>query len=227
MIIQIAFYCWAGVSLLLLFPLFRFSAHPQRMRLQYLVGIAAWLTYVYILSRTGVLNDFGLPPRLPFLVILPTLLFALYVTGRAGFGSMIQDCPIYLPVMLQTARIGVELLIYAGYTQGVFGKINTFEGLNMDILSGISAIPVAIMLLKNRISKRGLLIWNLATLSVLALTIFSFLQFYIRDNHLLTEENKKLIEWPYLFLPALYLPIALFLHVFSIRQCTASKGTPS
>ena len=131
---------------------------------------------------------------------------------------MLHKTPLYYPIFLQSFRIGVELLIYFTFLEGVFPKRVTFEGLNFDIVVGLSAIGIGWAVYKGKIGRKGVLVWNIVSLCVLALTVFSFNWSYYFNRNELSEAAMKFIEFPYLLLAACLLPIAIFLHVFSIRQ---------
>lgn len=177
-----------------------------------------WFVYVTALSTTGVLDDFSLPPRAGLLIVLPAIVSIVVVTGRPSFQPLLRNIPCYLPIFLQSFRIIVELLIYGAYQNGVFPQRATFEGINFDILVGISALPMGWLVFKKMIAPRGILIWNVVSLMVLTVTAFSFIYTYYLTDYLTTGGTLDFVHFPYILLASVLLPTAIFLHVFSIRQ---------
>ena len=96
------------------------------------------------------------------MIVGPVLIGILLLSGIKSFQPLLQKTGLHLPVFLQSFRIIVELLIYGAFLEGVFPQRATFEGLNFDILVGISAPVIGWLILKKRIGfKKGLLIWNI------------------------------------------------------------------
>ena len=101
----------------------------------------------------------------------------------------------------------------------------TFEGINFDILSGITAPFIAYLGYHRKVlSKTVLLIWNLICLGLLVNIAFHgilsvpspFQRFGFE------QPNIGLTYFPYVFLPGLIVPTVLFAHLSSIRQLLKS-----
>lgn len=218
--VQFGFYAWTGVALSMLVAVLKNSAQPWQTLKYYLLFIVLWLAYIIALVFTGVLNDFGLPPRLPLLVVIPAVLMGIILSGRASFKYILLHTPLHLPVLLQSFRIIVELLIYGAFREGVLPQRTTFEGLNYDIVVGISALGMGGALYAGKLNTKFLLFWNIISLSILSLTVYSFVSSFYGTVEGWTR-NSDFIEFPYILLPAVLLPIAIFLHIFSIRQAVS------
>src|SRR5690606_21039044 len=94
---------------------------PSRLLItSYFMIRLIWLAYLIVISRAGVLQDFGLPPRIPLLMVIPAVVAGIVFTGRPSFRSALEKAPLHLPVFLTSFRILVELLIYGAYRIGVF-----------------------------------------------------------------------------------------------------------
>jgi len=216
--VQIGFYAWAATALAMLLLILRNNPHPQRIIGRYLLICLAWLSYITVITNTGVLNDFGLPPRVPLLIVFPAIAGILFIANRRSFQTVLQNTPLHLPVLLQSFRVVVELLIYGAFLQGVFPKRATFEGINFDILVGLSSLIVGILVQRKKISLNWLLAWNIASLIILSITVYSFIGTLYFTNYLLLNGSKGFIQFPFVLLSSVLLPVAIFLHVFSIRQ---------
>lgn len=218
MMVAIGFYVWPIVALLMLIYLLKNGLNPQKTIRSYLIICIFWLGYLMIIEQSGVLENFGFPPRIPLLIVVPILIIILVLTGSGAFQPILKQTSLHLPVFLQSFRIVVELLIYGAFLEGIFPQRATFEGLNYDILVGISAPIIGFLILRKRIGLGGLLLWNIAAILILSLTVYSFIYSYYFTDYLLKNESIEFVEFPYLLLASILLPVAVFLHVFSIRQ---------
>ena len=180
--------------------------------------VVLWLAYVSVVYESGLARDFSLPPRVPLLIILPAFVLIIWGTGRPRFRPFISGTPPHVFVYIQAFRVLVEVLIYGAFLIKVFPRRTTFEGLNFDILVGISALFVGWAVQKGRMGRRGILIWNIAALAVLSLTGFSFITAYFFLEFPAGVDQLAFTRLPYWLLPAVLLPCAVFYHVLSIRQ---------
>ncbi len=218
MIVQIGFYVLSALVFLMIFALFKYADNPRRLSARYMIAGWVWLIYLVFLSRSGVLEDFGLPPRIPLLLAIPAVVAGIVFTGTRSFKNVLERMPLHVPVFLTSFRILVELLIYGAYRNGVFPQRVTFEGLNFDIVVGVSALVVGVLLLNKKFSLQSLLLWNIASLLVLAFTVYSFISSYYFGEYVDSVMKTEFVHFPYLLLASVLLPMAAFLHVISIRQ---------
>jgi hypothetical protein len=181
-------------------------------------GFVAWFLYLSSLSNNGFLNDFTLPPKLPLFVVIPILLVVVWYSKRPYVLKTIKPVPVERFIYIQAFRILVELLIWGAFLQGIFPEIVTFNGMNFDIWVGVSALVVGYLAQKNKISKTLLIAWNVLGMLVLAFTIFQFINYYFLSDYAADVQSERFTKLPYLFLPAVFVPIAVFYHLLSIRQ---------
>lgn len=95
----------------------------------------------------------------------------------------------------------------------------TFEGQNFDILSGITAPVIYFLAFRNRRVNRPLLIaWNIAALLLLAnIVTIAVLAFPSPIQQIAFDQpNRAVMYFPYVWLPAVVVPIVLFSHVASL-----------
>ncbi len=193
------------------------------MTIRYLSFLFAWIAYITLLDYSGVLASLALPPRIGMFIIIPIVVIIILASRSNSFQPVLAQTPLVLPVFLQSFRIVVELLIYRAFLAGILPQRATFEGLNFDIIVGLSAPLIAFLVWKKKISHRGLLSWNILALMVLGLTVYSFIHTFYFTDYGLKMESFELMRMPFLLLPAVLLPMAVFLHVFSIRQILLDK----
>ena len=215
--VEISFYLLSFIAATMLLLLFR-SYTISKVAVWLSAGLLCWVLYLILLNQTGALRNFELPPRIPLMVVIPATLLIILIVNRKFMKKALETIPLYLPIALQSFRIFVELLIYATYQKGIFPQRATFEGLNFDILVGISAIFISIAAFKGFIKNRGMLIWNLTSMCILLLTVYSFISTYYFSDFSSSGIGYQFVEFPYLLLASVLLPTAVFLHVFSIKQ---------
>lgn len=223
MVVLFGFYALSAIAFLMCIALLRYALDSRRLITTYLLGGLVWLMYVIVISHAGILEDFSPPPRIPLLIVIPAILAGIVFTGRPSFRSALNRAPLYLPVFLTSFRVLVELLIYGAYRLDLFPQRVTFEGLNYDILVGLSALPVGYLLLKQKLSPRAVLIWNIASLLILSVTVYAFVSTYYFSDYIALTGNTQFVRFPYLMLAAVMLPVAVWLHVFSIRQAVSRR----
>ncbi|MBL6449387.1 hypothetical protein JMN32_23955 [Fulvivirga sp. 29W222] len=200
------------------FYILRRSDERKRLIRNYVLGFLTWLIYLLALSNTGVLSDFSLPPRVPLLIIIPSIIISVFFSGSSLFKEAMARVPVTFVVYIQTFRILVEGLIYGAFLNGVFPKSVTFEGTNFDILVGVSALLVGFLGQRNILGRKGLLIWNILSVCILILTGYSFISTYYFSDLADTFQALQFVQVPYLLLPGVLLPVAIFYHTVSIRQ---------
>lgn len=227
--VQSGFYALAVIALAMVFYLLHYGRQRKTLVLLYAIVFTAWIVYVVIIARTGLLADFSLPPRLPLLIVIPAIVGCIFLTGRSNFREVLNQTPLYVPVYFQSFRILVELLIYGAFLQGVFPERATFSGINYDILVGASAPIMGLLVQSKKISYTGLLVWNGIAMSILSVTVYAFISTYYFTDYVTQAGNTDFTKLPYLLLASVLLPVAVFLHIFSLRQILMARrqaGTP-
>jgi hypothetical protein len=166
------------------------------------------------------------PPRIP-LIILPAILFLLWLfvskTGKAALNEMDMAKTTYV----HSIRIPVELGILALFNFGFMPESMTFEGHNFDILSGLSAPFVAYFGYTKKYLKRSfIIIWNTVCLGLLiqvvvtgilsAPTILQQIDF--------DQPNVAVLYFPFIWLPAVIVPIVMIGHLAALRRLLKSEN---
>ena len=182
--------------------------------------IIVWICYISALSVTGFFTVAALPPRIPIFLVLPAFLFMAYFFASGRFKSIIVATPVHWLINLQAFRIIVELLIWGLFLKGILPGAATFEGYNFDILIGLTAPLIAYFYVQKQLpGKSVLILWNLAGLATLAIVVFILIShayfpgiWHYRNDIL----GSGLGIFPYTFLAGFFMPLAVFLHVFTI-----------
>ncbi len=191
-------------------------------------AIVAWLAVLAALASSGLLARFDLRPPPMFLVLGGALALFTFVGRRPEAGALLDAAPRAWPVAMQTMRVPIELMLYSLFAAGRLPIHLTFEGRNFDVLVGLSAPLVAYLVHTRRAGSRVLLVWNVASLALLANIVGMAITTMPGPLHLpwAGVENTVVAELPFVFLPGFLVPLALFGHVASLRQLArGERGT--
>ncbi len=107
------------------------------------LGLIGWLALTGSLAIQGFFADWSrLPPRLLPAVLVPMIGGLLLLTYSRQTRALLAATPLEWPIYLQSFRILMEIILWLLYVQHRAPAIMTFEGRNVDILVGLTAIPV-------------------------------------------------------------------------------------
>lgn len=185
------------------------------------VFVLVWLFAISIMAMSEVFIDFAaVPPRF-LMVILPPLLVLIVLFSVKSSRDYIIQMPITTLTYIHIVRVPVEIVLWwlAGFA--VIPELMTFEGINYDILIGISAPFVAIFMVGLRSkSEMAAVIWNVAGIILLLnIVIHALLSAPLPFQTLAFDQpNIAVFYFPYVLLPGFIVPAVLFSHVASILK---------
>jgi hypothetical protein len=193
----------------------------KRFKIKTALTLIIWLTYVSLISLSGIFTIAALPPRIPLLLVLPAFVFFIYFFASRQFKAFIAHTPASWPVYFQSFRIIVELLIWGAFLNGILPKEASFEGYNFDIAIGITAPFIGYFIVAKGGSKNtgALLAWNFIGLITLVIVVFILMsRSYFYCSFGLSESilARGLGVFPYTFLAGFFMPLAVFMHIYSI-----------
>lgn len=199
----------------------------QRFKTTVALMLTLWLVYVSLLSLAGVFTVGGLPPRIPLLLILPAFAFMTYFFRSQETKDLIAATPASWLVYAQSFRVVVELMLHGLFLEGVLPKAGTYEGYNYEIVIGISAIAVGYLGYTRRVLPRiALIIWNGAGLATLAIIVFIMISHAYFPGIYSNPEKLNIADFgsfPYTLLAGFLMPLAVFMHVFSLKKLANEK----
>ena len=179
-------------------------------------ALAGWLTVTGGLAASGVLRLDGGPPRV---LLLPIIAIAAAGTAlRSSTGRLlVAAAPRGAVVALQSFRVAVELVLWRLYVAGAIPIQMTFEGRNLDIVVGLTAVPIA---LAARRYKRLALAWHVAGLLLLVNIVAIAIMSTPGPLQVFTAEpaNRIIGTFPFVWLPAVLVPVAALGHLVGLRQ---------
>lgn len=165
-------------------------------------------------------NTIAIPPRFIFL-LFPAFIIITILFLTIGGKKFIDNLKLKHLLLLHTIRIPVEITLYYLFVAKTIPQIMTFEGRNFDIIAGLTA-PVIFYFgfIKNKISDRLLIVWNVLSLilliNIIVIALLSAntpLQQFAFD-----QPNIALGHFPFNWLPSIIVPLVLFSHLTILRQ---------
>ena len=185
------------------------------------VGLAIWLGVLAVLAGQGYFLDFqSMPPRLTLAGLLP-LAAGLLMLPTHGTRHFLAVTPPERLIYLQSFRIVMEIILWALAVQGRAPKLMTFEGRNIDILVGLTAIPIGWMVVERRAWPVWVAAaWNVVGILILAnVVIHAQLALPTPFRAFVTEPSTAfLATFPYIWLVGFLVPFAFWLHAGSLVQ---------
>jgi hypothetical protein len=198
-----------------------------------LAGLLLWITYAGLLGYLGVLKNMTThPPGIVFLVA-PVLLFLLVflvfvVLSNAG-ARVALAFPLWILLGAQSFRIGVELFLHQLWIDGLVPKILTFEGANVDIYVAASAALIAWLSTRGRWGLGIALAWNVLGLLAITNVVTRAVLTAPGPLNLIHAEVPNLLlgTFPFLFIPGLFVPLGVVLHLLALRAIVSRLRSPS
>lgn len=209
---------------------------PRAYKKSALAGLIVWIAYTGMLGYAGVLANTALTPPGLFYLLAPSAMFVMFMgASRTGL-TLALSVPLWLLAVIESFRVVVEAFLHQLWLAGQIPRMMTFHGANFDILIGLSAPIVAWLLASEKISNRAALAWNWIGILMLANVAARGVLTAPGPLHLLTTEvpNVAIGTFPYTYIPGFMVPLALVLHVLSIRalrrrieQCEQYSTSPA
>lgn len=181
--------------------------------------LAALLALHAALAYKGFYLPNTSPPRFP-LAPFPTIVLLLILFYARARGD-VSDATLRLLTLLSVVRVPVELVLLWLFQHGQVPRLMTFEGRNFDIFSGLTAPLVAWLAFRGgRVNRPLLLAWNLIAFGLLLnIVTTAILSLETPLQRLAFEQpNRGVLYFPFIWLPAVVVPIVFVSHVVSLRR---------
>lgn len=227
--LQVAYYALLFIILIALgfaFERALVKADVTRERIGRFIGgyagfMLLFIVFVGAMAVNGVYQTTTLPPRLALLAVLPAFAIIIYFFTAKRFKTIIATFPMPFVIYFQSFRIIVELLIYWAVLEGLGPELISFNGRNFDILAGLTAPLVGWAYNRGIVGKNLLLLWNIFCLMLLANIVAIFMSLLINPGfwgYESTPISMNFLTIPYVYLAAVYMPLAVFLHMMCIKK---------
>lgn len=187
------------------------------------IGFIIWLIIQIVLTRNNIYktDTNSLPPKIIVFGILPTILTIILLFMTQNGRQFIDSLPLKNLTYLNIVRIPVEIVLFWLFLNKAIPELMTFEGRNFDIFAGITAPFIAYFgLLKRKLSRRTILVWNFICLGLLLNIVVNALFSAPSpiQKFAFNQPNIAILNFPFSLLPTFIVPIVLFVHLTSIRQ---------
>jgi hypothetical protein len=170
-------------------------------------------------SAAGVLPQFEwMPP--------PMLLLVAAVFGLAGWiafswvGDLVVRHTSWVALVgLQGFRLPLELLMHRAYVEGIMPGQMSYSGRNFDIITGLTAIVLAIALARYRVPRWVIGAWNvLGTVLLINILVIAVLSMPMFHRFGMDRLNVWVADPPFVWLPAVLVLTALAGHLIIFRK---------
>lgn len=185
-------------------------------------GVLALLLLLSVAaSVSGLIDNFNATPPYLMRFVLPHVVFTLIIGSVSPYGRRLAlGLPIAVLVGFQAFRIPVELLLHELYDEGIAPIQVTYLGWNFDILTGLTAAPVAWLAARGKASRTLLMAWNILGFVLLGNVVIIALTSMPGPLRLFMNEPSAgfIASLPYIFIPTMFVTTALLGHVLLFRR---------
>jgi hypothetical protein len=190
-----------------------------------IIGFLLWMALVSTWSASGKMSDFSFFPFNFTPVLLIPLITIVSLLFSNGLGEVLENIAAENLIRLQVFRLFVEILLWMLFIQSLVPVQMTFEGRNFDILAGVSAPIISLLLSQKKLSNTVAIVWNLACLGLLINIVSIALMSTPTPIRVFMDEPSSSIvgHFPISWLPGFLVPLAYTLHFFSLKQLLAER----
>ena len=190
------------------------------------IATIAWLAATWTAASSGVLSQFDRRPP-PFALLFLAILAVSAVVTWSPLGlRLMRGLPLWALVLTQMFRLPLELVMHEAAVEGVMPVQMSYSGRNFDILTGLTAIPVAVLLATGIGGRRLALAWNVLG----TLTLANILGIALVSTPTIALFGpERLNTWvayaPFVWLPAVMVVCALIGHLVIWRKLLLTSTT--
>ena len=193
-----------------------------------LVALAglSWMLVTFAVAQSGALRQFERRPP-PFAWLVLAILSIGFAIAFSPFGRRLATgLPLWTLIASQSFRLPLELAMHAMSERGVMPEQMSYSGYNFDIVTGTSAIVVAVMVKAGLGGTRLAMIWNIVGMALLVnvvtIAIASTPAFGVFGPDRL---NVWVMDPPFVWLPAVMVLAALAGHLLVFRALAVATRT--
>ena len=185
-----------------------------------IAGLAtfAWMAITWTAARSGFLREWDRRPP-PFALLVLGIVGLSALIAFSGVGRRLaRFVPLWALLAVQGFRLPLELAMHAMAERGIMPEVMSYSGRNFDIVTGASAIVVALLTASGLAGRKLVMVWNVLGLLLLTnVVIVAILATpairYFGDQQL----NVWVTYPPFVWLPAVLVLAALAGHLVIFR----------
>jgi hypothetical protein len=188
-------------------------------------GIAAWLAAMAVAATSGLLGRFDVRPP-PMVIWFASMVVITLALAWSPFGRRFADkLPFVALIGFQAFRLPLELVMHRAAIAGIMPNVMTYTGYNFDIVTGATALPLALYAWRRPLPRWLIMLWNvtgqllLFVIAGVALAASPIFRAFGDD-----QLNVWVTEFPYVWI-AVMVAAALFGHVVTMRKLMAEART--
>jgi hypothetical protein len=189
------------------------------------IGFVLWMVIVSAWSASGKMSDFSLFPfNFAPILIIPMVTVVAFLFSK-GLGEVLENIAAENLIRLQVFRLFVEILLWMLFIQSLIPVQMTFEGRNFDILAGVSAPIISLLVSQKKLSNTVAIIWNVLCLGLLVnIVSIALMSTPTPIRVFMNEPSSSIVaQFPISWLPGFLVPLAYTLHFFSLKQLLAER----
>jgi hypothetical protein len=171
-------------------------------------GLAVFLGLTGLAAWSGLLRFGAMPPRLPLLLV-PTTLVTIWLARSLPT----PQTPVAWLIGYQGFRVLVEIFLWWGHREGIVPVQMTWEGRNFDVLTGLTALPVAWLAARRLAPPVLIQAWNIMGLALLMNVVTVAILSMPTPWQRFHPAVSFVTEAPFIWLPLFLVQSALFGHV--------------
>jgi len=190
------------------------------------IGTGAWLTITWQLAASGVLQRWNATPPPFALLVLTIVLVGLRVALGPIGRRFAQTLPLWLLIAVQGFRLPLEMAMHGLYERGIMPVQMSYNGRNYDILTGATALVVAVMVYRGALGVRWVKLWNAIGLILLINVVTVAILSTPRVAYFGAARLSTFVTYvPFVWLPAVMVLAALVGHLMIFRALGNGVGS--
>ncbi len=187
------------------------------------LGIGGWLVVSALVAGSGWLTHFDrLPPPLMIFVGITGVTSTVLAMSRFG-GVLAQGLPVAALVGFHAFRLPLEIILHRLGNENAIPPQMTYNGMNFDVVTGVTAIAVALWAAMGTLPRGVLLLWNLLGLGLLLnIVTIAILSTPVPFRVFMNEPANTIITVaPFIWLPTVLVQFAWMGHILLFRRLRA------
>jgi len=206
-------------------------AARRRRTVAVAIGMTLWLAAQAAAAQSGWLGHFEKRPP-PLVLWFASMIVGTLILAWSPFGKRFADKLSFVGLIgFQGFRLPLELVMHRAAVAGIMPNVMSYTGYNFDIVTGITAIPLAWYVYRRGPSRPLIALWNITgqiLLIIIVAVAFAASPVFraFGDDQL----NIWVTDFPYVWI-AVAVGAALFGHVVTLRKllslARANRTAPS
>ncbi len=186
---------------------------------QTVLFLGIWLSLSATIADTGWLNRESLNPPPMLRILMVPLATAFLVAWSPAGTRAAQQVGLGWLIGFQVFRIPLELVVLGLSARGYYPERLTVAGWNYDLFVGVTALPVALLAAKGRLSGRAIVFWNGTGTLLLAVSMGLWAMSLPGQLRVFLDEPSAeiLLRTPWVWMPLFLQPAALLAHLLVFR----------